>query len=149
MNLKYIYIKFLLQNIFLHGTDLFDIPDKNGYVEFEGELLALLPIHNEMKIVMDKLLMTTIQHDDKKIIIYGGGKEYDRNWWYQTFDSDDLLQFIKGNFDFQIALICDISNVLGNKSFRTNISVKNNKISDMYIDMESQDVWLLKDGIWI
>jgi len=148
LNLRNKYVKIILDNIFEYGSDIIDLPDNNGYVEFIADIIRFFPIHNQITNLMKELYMEIIKYDldGGEIIIYGDPRKYDENWWYTFFDSDDILEFVKGNFNFQMALECEDSDA-GQDTFKTLVSVTNYKVYNMYIDMENQDVWLIKDGV--
>ena len=140
--MRHKYIKVMLENIFQYGKDIIDLPDNSGYVEFIEDVLKFFPIHQNMKALMNELDMNTI--GGTNILVYGGAHQYDKNWYYLFFDTDNILDFINGQFSFQMALNCEIDNEV--ELQKVNVEVKDYKINNMYIDMGNEDVWIIKNG---
>lgn len=138
MTKRYEYLTFLFEYLFFGN---FNDIDPHGYTEFDEDILAYLPIDKEIEKVMQHYMM----RDISGILIYGGPKTK-KNWWYTYFDTDDISQvFNFGNFNFEMSITAEHEDA-GEDSFRTQVEFIDFKLDGMYIDMESEDIWLVKDG---
>lgn len=142
MTKRYEYLTFLFNDIFTHGLAQFDI-ESDGYVEFDEDILAYLPIDSEVNKIMHHYMMQNVNG----VLIFGGPKTK-KNWWYTYFDTDDISQvFNSGNFNFEMSIQGEKDSI--DSSFRTQVEVKNFIIDTMFIDSEDKDIYLIKDGKFI
>lgn len=145
MDSRHKYLVTLFDNIFTHGLAQFDI-EESGYIEFDEDILAILPCHQDIQKIMSNLQMKTIKFHDTEIVIYGG--KYNKNWAYSFFDADDIGDvFNRGTFRFEMALDGEWDEQV--ETFRTQVECVDFQIDNIFIDTENEDVWLIKDGEYI
>jgi len=134
--MKEAYIKCIFDLIF--SGELAE--DINGYLVPEPEWLLQFPIHNKMAQLFKLLYMKTFQD----IIIYGGKYE-SRNWWYDYWDADNIVDVANGNFTFQIGVIIEKDNM--SNDCRCAMRIKNYDIFSMTItDHDNKEHVIIKDG---
>lgn len=146
-DLRHKYLIILFDNIFTQSLAQFDIKD-DGYINFDEEILATLPCHQTIQKVMQHYYMKTIKTKSGEVVILGGQNRYNSNWWYTYFDADNVEDvFNHGTFGFEMAIDGEIG--LEANSFKTRVEFIDFQLDNMYIDMDDEDVWLIKDGEYV
>jgi len=138
MNKKYEYIKCILELIFSG--------DITGFQDMIPDWFLRFPIHNQLAWFFKMLRMKKI----KDIMIYGGKYE-NKNWWYDYWDTDDIIDVVKGNFTFQLGIIVEKdlpsgSSYARQRSCICTVEVKNYDIFSMIIEDDEEEYNVISNG---
>jgi len=134
--MKKAYIKCIFNLIF--SGELYG--DFSGYLDIDSNLLLQFPIHNKIADIFKSLYMK----DFKDIIIYGGKYE-SKNWWYDFWDADDIMDIVNGDFSFNMSVTIEKDDTP--QTCRCSVKIRNYNIFEMVIiDDEDNEYFVIKDG---
>lgn len=140
--MRYKYIKVILDLIFsgeLSGN-------LKGYQDLDPDWLVYFPIHYSMQQIMNKVYMKEKTIRDHNFILYGDNYSK-KNWHYDYWDTDNLMDIVNGNFQFHVGLSGEVDEET--EMFQTVVNIRSYKIENMYIDHFNSDLYIIKDGQFV